>query len=356
VSFVTPEDYWLYPIRDVTRRICREFHDKNGKRRHSYDIAPMMQGDMTHFVALNKKSFGEGAERFAFRFYEVGQDGKAVVGQPHVAKESRLVLEGGEEVRMQFVRTFCRTQQLARRIASEFNKKLDSLFRVDKSTPRVSFLDCSVYELYDKKMGWQSVLVEEKIDHEAWHKWNMNNGYIEGMDAAPEFNHEKMSSALDHLANIELNVGENELTASGFIGDLDTIDECEEEDSLDNDDGNGNGDDSTAKKKIEAIKFSVSEVAQAFSHFSYLATGRKRLICDLQGVYDKTTNTIKFTDPVIHYFNYSRQERENVHGRTDKGRKGIAMFFDTHKDCCGHLCFLVTGGFKKSRRNNVDNS
>ena len=86
VSFVTPEDYWLYPIRDVTRRIYREFHDENGKR-----IAQMMQGDMTHFVALNKKTFGEGAERFAFRFYEVGQDGKTVVGQPHVAKERKFV-------------------------------------------------------------------------------------------------------------------------------------------------------------------------------------------------------------------------------------------------------------------------
>ena len=183
----------------------------------------------------------------------------------------------------------------------------------------------------------------------------MNNGYAEGMDAAPEFNHEKMRSALDHLTNIEHNEGEDEddiVGMGGFIGELDAIDECEEEDSLDN----GNDDDSTARKKVKAIKFSVSEVAQAFSHFSYLATGRKRLICDLQGVYDKTTNTIKFTDPVIHYFNYGDQERENVHGRTDRGRKGIAMFFDTHKDCCGHLCRLVTGGFKKSCRNNVNNN
>jgi len=23
------------------------------------------------------------------------------------------------------------------------------------------------------------------------------------------------------------------------------------------------------------------------------------------------------------------------------------MFFDNHKDCCGHLCCLVTGGFKR---------
>ena len=98
VSFVTPEDYWLYPIREVTRRIYREFHDENGKHAHSYDIAPMMQGDMTHFVALNKKTFGEGAERFAFRFYEVGQDGKTVVGQPHVRKKADWSLKAAMEL------------------------------------------------------------------------------------------------------------------------------------------------------------------------------------------------------------------------------------------------------------------
>merc|ERR1712176_332413 len=90
------------------------------------------------------------------------------------------ILDGGEEHRERFVRTFCESQQLARRLAQEFNKKLSHLHRVDNSTPRVTFLDCSVYELNDKNKGKQSVLVEEKIDHLAWHKWNMNNGYIEG--------------------------------------------------------------------------------------------------------------------------------------------------------------------------------
>jgi hypothetical protein len=135
-----------------------------------------MQNPMTEFVALNKKAFGEGAERYAFRFFEVGEDGTTVIGKPLVAKESRLVLEGGERNREMFVRTFCETQQLARRIANEFNQKLDNLFRVDKGTPRVTFLDCSIYELDDVNLGKQSVLVEEKIDHLKWHKWNMNNG------------------------------------------------------------------------------------------------------------------------------------------------------------------------------------
>jgi len=84
-----------------------------------------------------------------------------------VAKESRLVLEGGEEKRQTFVRTFCQTQQLARRVAEEFNRKLNGLHRVSAATPRVTFLDCSVYVLDDNKQGQQSVLVEEMLDAES---------------------------------------------------------------------------------------------------------------------------------------------------------------------------------------------
>jgi hypothetical protein len=37
---------------------------------------------------------------------------------------------------------------------------------------------------------------------------------------------------------------------------------------------------------------------QAFSHFSYWATGRKHLVCD-QGVYEEKANMIMFSDPGI---------------------------------------------------------
>jgi hypothetical protein len=305
-----------------------------------------MQHPLTKFVAINKKVFGEGAERYAFRFFEVGEDGKTVVGKPLVAKESRLVLDGGEEHRNRFVRTFCQTQQLARRIADEFNEKLDSLNRVDKATPRVTFLDCSVYELDDVNLGKQSVLVEEKIDHIKWHKWNTNNGYVEGMEQAPEFTKDKMKAAFEHLAKLELH---DDVPQFG-TGDLGAIEEDEEDESEEDSEGKDSDDLSpVARINCTPIKFTASEVAQAFSHFSYLATGKKRLICDLQGIFDEATNTLKFTDPVIHYFNFRKQERENVHGRTDRGRKGIAMFFETHKNCCGHLCRLVTMGFRRGR-------
>jgi hypothetical protein len=325
VLFVSHEEYHLYPNEKSERRVYREWYDDDRRRHDSYDIAPM-QDSQTRYVALNKKAFGEGAERFAYRFFEVAEDGKTVLGQPLVAKESRLVLEGGYRGRAEFVRTFCKTQQLARRIAHEFNDKLNSLRRVDKGTPRVTFLDCSVYELNDTSQGKQSVLVEEKIDHTAWHKWNANNGFVEGMNKAPEFSFDKLRSAMDHLTKI----------------DHDAIEEGEEDE-----------DDETQRTegepRIVAKKFTASEVAQAFSHFSYYATGKKRLICDLQGVFDEKESVLKFSDPVIHYHNPRKAHRRSVHGRTDLSRKGVAMFFETHNDSCGHLCRLVTGGFKRQR-------
>ena len=327
VTFVSDEEYYFYPSEKVDRHVYREWYSEDRKRHHSYDSAQMQHPDATG-VVLNKAAFGEGAERFAFRFFEVSADGRTVVGRPLVAKESRLVLEGGERGREKFVRVFCQTQQLARRIANEFNTKLESLHRVDKSTPRVSFLDCSVYVLDDTNLGKQSVLVEEKLDHTAWHKWNANNGFIEGMKAAPEFSYDKMRSAMDHLTKI----------------DLGAIEECDEGEEEDDDEVH------PELRKIIPKVFSASEVAQAFSHFSYYATGKKRLICDLQGVFDANENLLRFSDPVIHYHNPNKLERRSVHGRTDLGKKGMAMFFDTHKDCCGHLCRLVTGGFHRHRR------
>ena len=166
VESVSKEEYWLYPASKVERHVFRYSYDNSGRRHEIYDIVPMKNED-AGFVALNKASFGEGAERFAFRFFEVAKDGTTVVGKPLVAKESRLVLEGGEEKRQTFVRTFCQTQQLARRVAEEFNRKLNGLHRVSAATPRVTFLDCSVYVLDDNKQGQQSVLVEEMLDAES---------------------------------------------------------------------------------------------------------------------------------------------------------------------------------------------
>ena len=59
------------------------------------------------------------------------------------------------------------------------------------------------------------------------------------------------------------------------------------------------------------------EIAQAFSHFSYIHSGKKMLICDLQGVYDEPNNMIRFTDPVIHYHDARNDKKKGLYGRTD---------------------------------------
>lgn len=319
---VNSNEFWIYPIEKVVRTVYEEWYE--GRDKNTSFTITGLQNEAARYVAMAKGPFGEGVERFAFRFFELAEDGQTIVGKPLVAKESRLLLSedirADETERKKFVRTFCSTQQLARRLAGEFNEKLEKTHRVDKSTPQVAFLNCSVYQLDDKLQGKTSVLVEEKLDHEKWYKWNANNGFVEGMTKSPEFDSSKLRAAITKLDHEDL----------GMIAE-----------------GSDEEDEEHTAQQIEPKVFSASEVAQAFSHFTYWATGRKRLVCDLQGVFDAKDNLLKLSDPVIHYYHCGRSDRRFVHGRTDRGRKGIAMFFETHE--CGHLCLLMLRGFRRAR-------
>lgn len=99
------------------------------------------------------------------------------------------------------------------------------------------------------------------------------------------------------------------------------------------------------EKHTAYISVTRNEVAQSFSHFSYHMSRKNMLICDLQGVFDKTKNTFCFTDPVIHSNNPREQYQINRqrYGRTDMGQKGIDSFMKSHK--CNRLCELVCKGF-----------
>ena len=328
ISEVSEAEFFLYPLDNVTRTVYSEII-VDGRRSKTFETVSMINPD-TRYVAFCKEVFGEGAERFAYRFYELAADRKTILGKPLVAKESRLVLDTeytDTRARELFVKTFCETQQLARRIGEKFNRKLDKLRRVDPRTPRVKFLDCSIYKISDVNTGDQSVLVEERLDESLWFKWNCNNGYVEGMEAAPRYSNEQLRDAVSNLATLDA------------IAEGDSDEESEDNSEID---------------KPTAIVFSPSEVAQAFSHFSYIDSYRRRLVCDLQGVYDQDENVLLFSDPVIHYHHpdgeHLGDHRRNRYGRTDRGRAGIAMFFDTHHEFCGHLCRLVCRGFRKPRR------
>jgi hypothetical protein len=338
ITTIPSNDFYLYPLHTIQRKVYTERWEEVqtgfAKLLKSYEKMPLQHAE-AKYVAFAKQPFGEGAERFAYRFFEISWDAKTIVGKPLVAKESRYVAEDDTRLRDDYVRTFCSTQQLARRLAIEFNAKLNKLYRVDPKTPRISFLDCSIYELTDINLGKQKVLVEEKLDHNKWCKWNSNNGFVEGMKSAPIFSEDGLHDAMKKLANVE----GLDMIAEGSDSD-ESSDEAIDEIS-------------NCVNKKSSVVFTPFEVAQAFSHYTYLATGRKRLVCDLQGVYDETRNELRLSDPVIHYYNQFNSDRCLVHGRTDRGQKGVAMFFETHKEYCGHLCKLVTGGFRKNRRMNA---
>jgi hypothetical protein len=197
ISVVSKDDFWIYGQDNVKRAVYKEGFEGREKKNEWHPTS--LEHPNAKFVAFCKEPFGEGAERFAYRFFELATDAKTIVGLPLVAKESRLVLElesqkdtCNEKARNKFARMFCSTQQLARRLATEFNNKLNEIQRVHPNTPRVSFQDCSVYQLKDNKLGILCVLVESKLDDSQWHKWNSNNGFVEGMKQAPRYTQEKL--------------------------------------------------------------------------------------------------------------------------------------------------------------------
>ena len=327
IKYVAENDFWIYSRDKVVRRVYKEWFEGRYDKHTSYEKA-QLQHPEAKFVAFAKGPFGEGAERVAYRFFELASDGRTIVGKPLVAKESRLILEHGasdEGARKRFTRTCCKTQQLARRLANEFNEKMRKTRRIEKRTPNISLLDCSVYEIDDTEMGNLSVLVEDRLNFMKWEKWNLNDGRVAGSEAKST-NHDTYGSARDV---------DRKMTKIVRFGGVHVL-------------GDGSDDEDTSG---DAIVFSPFEVAQAFSHFSYLASGRKRLVCDLQGVYDEARNTMILSDPVIHYWNpVGTNERRRVHGNTDYGRKGMDDFFASHRHHCGHLCRLVNRGFSRAPR------
>jgi len=64
----------------------------------------------------------------------------------------------------------------------------------------------------------------------------------------------------------------------------------------------------------------------AFSHFTYEYSKHTELVCDIQGVNDL------YTDPQLHSIDSTK------YGSGNLGRKGIALFFYTHR--CNPLCAL----------------
>ena len=89
-------------------------------------------------------------------------------------------------------------------------------------------------------------------------------------------------------------------------------------------------------------------VPQCFTHWTYEASRRTRMVCDLQGFF--TGGRFVLVDPVIHSDGHVQQQQRGQHcspcgeqhrvggtfGRTDRGAKGMTDFLASHE--CNALC------------------
>ena len=291
------------------------------------------------YLAIQSGHCGRGAERLAFRCRLVNSASSTnfVLGAM-VAKETKLVERTEENVA--FHKGFCETQDLANHLAQEFNVRLRALPEYNRyTTPLITFLPCSVLLLRDNQWpnGERGVLVEKMLDTDKfqWKKWNDNAGSVNGVAAPMDVDME--------LAKIQHGIGALSL---GAIGEEEEEEESDDEDS-DDEEGDGHffqdSNRAGASHYIEPMNASTtrteddpSKYLQAFTHFTYLHTNKKVMVCDLQGIYNTDTVPPRFelSDPAIHYA--SKKGRVMVFGRTDKGKEGIQLFFNTHK--CNSVC------------------
>ena len=260
----------------------------NGVTRWEYSHAkyqdrddwPWTQINFKHSAAIGfdmeRNPFGKGAERLAYMFYEIGRDNRRK-GNAMVAKETKFV-NYNEDRKVKFHETFCRTQQKANELALKFNKvvkRAPRLRPVDDSfrTPGIFFLDCCVYEYTASDGTSCGVLVEDFLKGK-FTKYNSNNGYIR--------------RATDERT-LDLDVGE----------------------------------------------VYMSDFVQAFSHWVYVHSDHKMLVCDLQGVLNEEGRHPKFqlTDPCI----CTRDKKgRRLYGPTNLGFRGIRQFRMHHQ--CNGVC------------------
>ena len=272
------EDDWGEPQRCLAKYV---WHTQ------SRSMMPVPFSKGADGLAFFETPFAEGREKYAYKCTEIRglnttRDGSCYserVGTLLVGKES----SSKDRLGLKFLKDALRIQSEASQLARRFNDRLRRSAAFD-----VTFAKCALYECrdetYPEGVAW--VLAEEELVGK-YTKWNNNAGGVLPQERDP--------------------------VALGAIQE-------EDEDSSDEEWG-GVG------------RPVVSEVPQAFSHFTFEDTDRKKLVCDMQGVWNSTDGYV-LTDPVVHYV--SKSGRRHLNGATDKGHDGVVKFFETHK--CGALC------------------
>ena len=233
-------------------------------------------------VAHATSSFGHGAERLVFHATEV-DSGFQRTGPTLVAKQSKHE----ENVRdRNFHVTSCRLSSEAEAIGQLFNRRL--------ALPdefHVEFVQATLYTVRDWAYGGDgrvSFVAEPELEGR-FSKWNNNNGGVADVCGA--------TAALARLS-----------VSQGIIEE-------------------GDEDEDSDYEPTET--FSHLDVPAALSHFSYSVSQGRKLLCDIQGVWN-AADGFTLTDPVLH----TLSKRRN--GSTDKGEEGMNRFFATHE--CNGLC------------------
>mmetsp|Transcript_8703 Transcript_8703/g.18025 ORF Transcript_8703/g.18025 Transcript_8703/m.18025 type:complete len:695 (+) Transcript_8703:188-2272(+) len=280
--YIPSEESWKKFMNDASKlRVRRTYFDK-----YEYCwVYPEKVFEHRNAVGIAVRDyiFGEGKERAVRRVREVNRLGH-FVGRPLVGKETLFKEDLKEKNAIAFHKNFCKVQQLASRFARKFNNILFSLPGIDDMrVPTIEFLNCWVM-MYDDGDERKGLLVEKMLDHAKYKKWNSNAGYVRNktsdLECKPPF-----------------------------------------------------------RFKEPDISFTIQDIPQAFSHYTYLASRRKFLVCDLQGVLDEKSYYPKFelTDPAIHY---KKKTTRIDFGRTDRGEEGIQDFLNNHT--CSDLCRFVS--------------
>ena len=219
---------------------------------------------------------------------------------------------------------------------------------VDQRIWEVTFLRCSLYTYIEGGIKRELLAEKRLLPANRYTKWNGNNGYVfrgRGRIASRPSSRPVTADALKAIAeecggaNLPDCAGGYDSDGAGSAGSAELDEEV---------DYGAGAEVYNRKRSLEetpaAFQPRPSDYLQAFSHFSYWNSGRKMLVCDLQGIMsdsppedESCAGVFELTDPVVHY--KSQSGRKQVYGRTDLGKKGMHRFFQTHD--CNAVCRLL---------------
>ncbi|CAN0093175.1 unnamed protein product, partial [Ectocarpus sp. 12 AP-2014] len=381
---------WKVYVRGVTRL---EYSPElsRGIERNRWQplrlVSPYADG-----IAIRRVPFEEGAEKVVYKMREFDSRRNELVGEPFVAKFSKWQQGHSNQEATHFDES---ADKAARALAEAF--KLANLFNaavqeevasihdiyddpnsfVDQRAWGIKFLRCSMYKFTDDSTGGnrdgrlnKRILAEKWLDPSAYVKWNGNNGYVFHGRGHASVHQPSAGTAADGATSYaradrlmaggtQLSIGgggAGAFAAGGGARAVDYGDGAEEYlrgggGGVGGGSGGGSGSGGgrrSRKRGPEEVFVGFAprptDYLQAFSHFSFVRSGHKRLVCDLQGVECPglpdnpfCAGVYELTDPVIH--SNSQIARQQMFGRTDLGKKGMHKFFRTH--VCNDVCRLL---------------